>query len=265
MRPAALTAMKQNCLVSLIAIMALLPLFAAGAGAEYNVSTGFDYSTGKYGDTASTDILYLPLIGACEGDTWAVKLTIPYIRLKGPGNVTPDLGPIGQGSGTTKIETQSGLGDIVASGGFDFYQNRRTGLIIGAAAKIKFGTASQTKGLGTGKNDYYLQLDSAQPFGNFTPFASLGYRIVGNPTGYDLHNVFYGSFGSTYRLSPRDSVGASWDLREKINDLSSAASELTAFYTHKIDAAWRVQAYAMTGFTDASPDFGLGSIVGYRF
>jgi hypothetical protein len=194
-----------------------------------------------------------------------VKLTIPYIRLKGPGNVTPDLGPIGQGTGTTKIETQSGLGDIVASGGRDFYRNRQTGLILGATAKIKLGTASQAKGLGTGKNDYYLQLDATQPYGDFTPFASLGYRVVGNPSGYDLHNVYYGSIGSTYRLNPRDSIGASWDMREKINDSSSAAFELTAFYTHRIDAAWRAQAYAMTGFTDASPDFGLGAIVGYRF
>jgi hypothetical protein len=243
----------------------LFLLAAAYVRAEYSAATGFDYSTGKYGQSASTDIFYVPLIGSYENDRWIAKLTVPYLRIKGPGTVTPDIGPVTPGIGRTTIQTQSGIGDVVLLGGFDFYHDLKSGLTLSSTAKIKFGTASRTKGLGTGENDYYFQLDAAQSFGPLTPFATLGYRFVGDPPGYSLHNVFYGSIGSAYKLDLQNSLGASLDLREKIIDGGDAAAELAVFYVHKFDPTWRIQLYTVVGFTDASPDFGLGSIVAARF
>lgn len=256
---------KSMSIGSVAAATGLLLLVAANTRADYTVATGFDYSTGKYGQSASTDIFYVPLIGSYENDKWIAKLTIPYLRIKGPGTVAPDIGPVTQGTGQTITQTQSGVGDVVLSGGFDFYHDLKSGLTLSSTAKIKFGTASRTKGLGTGENDYYFQLDAAQPFGPLTPFATLGYRFVGDPPGYSLHNVFYGSIGSTYKLDLQNAFGASLDLREKIIDGGDAAAELAVFYVHKFDPMWRIQLYAVTGFTDASPDFGLGSIVSARF
>src|SRR6266436_7323305 len=58
----------------------------------FSLTTGVDYSTGKYGGTASTDILYVPLTAAYEMDKWLFKLTVPYIMVTGPGDVVRDIG-----------------------------------------------------------------------------------------------------------------------------------------------------------------------------
>lgn len=257
--------MQRNTLIRSLCGVGLLLLAATGSRADYALATGFDYSTGKYGGDTATDILYIPTIATYENDKWVAKITIPFLRVKGPGTVAPDLGPLTTKTGETTTQTQSGLGDIVASGSYDFYRDHKSGLILSVLAKIKLGTASETKGLGTGANDYYWELDAARPLGNFTPFATLGYRIVGDPPAYNLHNVFYGSVGSSYQFNLNNSCGASLDLRGKIIDDGDAASELTVFYTRKLGPTWHIQVYTVTGFTDASPDFGLGAIATARF
>src|SRR5229473_2226361 len=60
----------------------------------FSLTTGADYSTGKYGGTSSTDILYVPLTGAYEMDKWLFKVTVPYIMVTGPGNVVRGIGII---------------------------------------------------------------------------------------------------------------------------------------------------------------------------
>ena len=54
------------------------------------VSTGFDYSYGKYGETTTTKVLSIPLTTRWDGDHWNVKLTVPYVRVSGPATVIPD-------------------------------------------------------------------------------------------------------------------------------------------------------------------------------
>src|SRR6266446_7242895 len=39
----------------------------------FSLTTGVDYSTGKYGGTSATDILYVPLTGAYEMDKWLFR------------------------------------------------------------------------------------------------------------------------------------------------------------------------------------------------
>ena len=54
----------------------------SGFGADaypWSVGVGFDYSSGTYGESQSTDILYIPVIGKYEIEDWAFKLTVPYI------------------------------------------------------------------------------------------------------------------------------------------------------------------------------------------
>jgi hypothetical protein len=249
----------------------LLLCAAALAGAtvadaqQWTATTGFDYSTGKYGESSSTDIFYVPLIGRYEMDAWTFKATIPYLHIDGPGNVTPDLGRVGGPAASRARQTESGLGDVITSAEYDFYHDAASGFLLGATGKVKWGTASRSKGLGTGENDYSLQLDAFQPLGDLTPFASAGYRIYGSPPGITLRDGWFGSLGASYKLDLDNSVGASVDLREKIFDGGDPAEELTGFFSHKFDPNWKTQVYALTGFTHASPDFGFGGLLSYRF
>src|SRR3954471_11221414 len=80
------------------------------------LGTGLDYTTGKYGASEKTEILYVPFYARYETGPWIFRLTVPYIRITGPGNV------IGGGEDRVTVpgrdvgrRTESGLGDIVGS------------------------------------------------------------------------------------------------------------------------------------------------------
>ena len=235
--------------------LATLPV-AAEPG--FSLTTGLDYSTGKYGGTESTDIFYIPFTGKYEADKYTLKLTVPYLQVTGPGNVVRDVGQIGTAS-TTRTK-QSGLGDIVVAGTYIMYEGRANGTLVDVTARIKFGTADAAKGLGTGKNDYALQADLYKTLGKNTVFGTLGYKVMGSPADVTLNNVFYASLGAGHQYSQETSAGLILDLREKASATGYAQQELTAYVSHKLGKTWKAQAYAVKGFSDGSPEWGAGAM-----
>jgi hypothetical protein len=241
-----------------IAASAWVPSLALAQG--LTLATGFDYTTGKYGGSETTDMLYVPFIAKYERERWTFKATVPYIRLTGPGNV------VGAGADRVTLpgeavgrRTESGLGDIVASAFYNAISERTAPFGLDLGAKVKLGTADETRGLGTGRNDYSLQADAFKPLGSFSLFGSLGRRWYGDPPGVDLHDVFYGAVGAAYRVNSSTSAGLAYDYRPAITDSGGKISELTAFSSHRVGAGWKLQPYVVMGFGDASPDWGAGA------
>jgi hypothetical protein len=227
-------------------------------------TTGIDYSTGKYGAAESTRITYIPFTGSFDvSSDWTLKLTVPYIRVTGPGNVIRDIGSVGGPASATT--TESGLGDIITSATWNLVQVPGTGLSYSVTGKIKFGTASRSRGLGTGESDAMFQFDASRAYGSWAPFGTVGYRVLGDPPGTSLRNGFYGSVGTTYRIDIATSIGAALDAKQRTTAGSDNAAEVSAFLTHRLDTQWRLQGYVVAGLTEASPDFGVGGMVMYSF
>ena len=236
------------------------------AAAQLTVGAGIDYTTGKYGGTESTDTLYIPFLLKYETGPWVFKATVPYISVSGPGNVIgagPDRITV-PGSGGER-RTESGLGDIVASAFYTLMNERESAFGLDLGVKLKLPTADEEKGLGTGEVDYALQADVFKPFGNFTAFGSLGYRFYGDPPGVDLRNVPYYAIGASYRMAPGSTIGVAYDYRPHITPGGSEISELTLFWSKRFSREWRLQLYALTGFSNGSPDAGFGAVLDYRF
>lgn len=229
--------------------------------ATSTVSLGVDYTTGDYGTNETTDIVYVPLILKYESGPWIGKLTLPYIRITGPGDVLPDIGRVG--TRTAPRRTEQGLGDVVASLTRAVYSGQS--LLLDATGKVKFATADEDRGLGTGANDYSAQVDAYVPMGTFTPLASLGYRVLGDPPGTDLDNVIYASAGFTYAVDARVNAGAIFDYREPSSSRAEARRELLVFVSGKPQSGWSLQGYGVRGFSDDSPDWGVGVIVGRAY
>ena len=82
----------------------LTPMAVAG---QFGVGTGVDYSTGKYGGTTATDIVYVPVTGKYMTDDWLFKLTVPYISVTGLDGVIRGIGHT----------TTSGMGGTGRGGG----------------------------------------------------------------------------------------------------------------------------------------------------
>lgn len=232
-----------------------LPAWAASTS---SLSTGFDYSTGKYGGTTSTSILYVPVTGKVEYDDFFLKLTVPYISVSSAGTVViRGVGPVRTATGA-RTTTQSGLGDVIASAGYYLYEDDN--LLLDVAGNIKFGTADANKNLGSGENDYFAQLDGFYTLRKTTLFATAGYKVVGAPAGVAVNNIAFGTLGVSQKTGEKTSAGVMLDMAQGSSELSPGIRELSFFVSNKISKTLKVQANLLKGFSDSSPDYG-GSLM----
>lgn len=247
----------------------LLLLAIAGrvlAADGFSLSTGVDYSTGKYGNAVSTDILYVPVIGKYTADRLSLMLTLPYISITGPGGVIQGYGRMVSPAGGTGFgrsarggglatSTNSGLGDVVTSAGYLVYA--ADALSLDVVGKIKFGTADENKGLGTGQNDYSAQVDGSFRLHDRTSlFATAGYKVVGAPVGIATNNVAFGTLGVNQQLREGANAGAMVDAAQSAFVTGGAQRDVTVYASQELSRSTSVQASLLKGFADGSPDYG---------
>ncbi len=240
---------------------------------QLSLGTGFDYSSGTYGNATSTDILYIPVTGKYESDRLTLKLTVPYIRVTGPGGVVRGMGRTGMTSvggsrartgggmmSTGSSTSNAGLGDITTSAAYNVYSD--DALAFDLVGNIKLGTANASKGLGTGKNDYSAQIDGYYTSEETTLFGTAGYKVYGSPVaGVTLNNTPYFTIGASEKLSNTSSAGVMLDMAKSSNIFSADQREVTVYLSQKLTPDIKVQAHALKGFSNGSPDFGGGVII----
>lgn len=243
-------------LIRIVALVFLLVSPLVSAETTKSLSTGFDFSSGKYGGTTNTNIFSIPVTGKIRFDDYFFKLTVPYIRVSSTGGVvTQKLGPNKTVTKTTVV-TQSGLGDITASAGYTFYETDR--LALDVVGNVKFGTANPEQNLGSGKNDYSAQIDSYYGIDSTSLFATAGYKIVGVPEGVTVKNIAYGTVGVSQKFNAVSSAGIALDTAQSSSELSAGTREVSVFYSRKISKSEKISAYILKGLSDSSPDSGLG-------
>lgn len=261
----------------------LLPPLSFGSGATaagqasegLSLSVGMDYSSGDYGHAKETDILYLPLSLTYDRFPWRAAVNLSYLRIAGPGGVigAGDGGVIvggggsGAGGGGNRkagtrnkrgIRAEQGMGDVIAGLSYALDTLWDLPVALDLTGKVKLATADPEKELGTGENDYLLQLDLADDYGRFSPFATLGYRVMGDPPDLDLEDVWLGSVGLEYRLNPALHGGAVFDYRQATTVGAEPMQELTVYLRWEIDSSWALNGYGVAGFSDGSPAGAVG-------
>ena len=279
---------RKKLLVSMMVAASALGLCMQSAYADDSghatVSAGFDYSTGNYGTPFNTDIWDAPFSAGYEADRWSVKLTVPWISISGASNVIPGIGRVlninpharghglglgvGVGGSTQPTVTEgsaSGLGDIVAQATYGLVRDDAARFGLDLTGKVKFGTASADKGLGTGQNDYGVNLDAYKGLDAWTVFGGAGFMKYGSSQYIVLHNGWNANLGAGYKLDDANDIGAYLYFREKISDSGYAQRELSGYWNHRFGNAWRLQAYVLGGFSDGSPDWGAGGSLRYAF
>jgi hypothetical protein len=252
-----------------ILMVALACASASGGtalGADYEgltLGAGVHYTEGNYGTPVSTEITSLALTGRYDAERWIFKATVPWLSVSGSPGVVPGIGRV---RGPVVAErSQSGLGDVVLSATHKTYYDTAQQVGLDLTGRIKLATADEAEGLGTGEHDVGFQADAFKSFGRITGFVGLGYTIFGDSPAFPLRNVFNATFGATYRLNERDSAGIAYDRRDAVARGADDLSELTAFWSHQLDRAWKSQAYFLLGLEDGSPDWGAGLSLAYAF
>ena len=241
---------------TLLAALLATTTVPAVAG-ELTLTTGLDYSSGEYGSDKTSETWYVPIVGKYETGPMTLKLTVPYVKITN-AVVGPDGEPVAD-SGCR--DTESGMGDITASAGYALMDGSQGGLFVEAVGKVKMPTA-ESDCLGNNDTDYSVQFDVAKIFGATTGFATLGWKNKGDS---DLDDPVFASIGFAYKLSPTTSVGLAYDWRDRLSSDNDEISEATLFSSHKLSEQWRLQVYAMKGFSDSSPDWGGGAMVSYKY
>jgi hypothetical protein len=154
---------------------------------------------------------------------------------------------------------------VVASAGYTLVASADRSFGLALTGKIKFATANANQGLGTGRNDYGLSLDSYKILGRWTPFGGIGWTDYGSSPTIRLKHAVSANAGLDYRIESRDNVGVSYDVRQPIVAGGAAQSELTAYWAHRFGDRLRLQGEALGGTTRGSPDWGVGTSIHYAF
>lgn len=262
----------------------LIGVPAAHATDGFTIGTGANYSRGNYGTDITTEIWSIPFTATYQSDRWTFGLSIPYVHVRGSGNVIPGTGPVdntnplgrgldqllGNGEsparGTSPSSSSaSGAGDVVATAGYRLLSSADRSFGLVATGKVKFGTADANKGLGTGANDYAVSLDMYKTLGNWTPFGGVGWTNYGSSPYIKLENGIQANAGLDYRVAGNDNVGVAYNHRQRVAVDGVPQSEVTAYWAHKFNNRLRLQGQATGGMTNGSPDWGVGTSVSYSF
>jgi len=251
----------------LLLVLSSLVLFnqtlSAGEG-TLKLTTGAEYITGNFGGTQSIDELYIPFTASYSDNGYVYRLTIPYISVTAPmGTILADGSVI---SDTGIRRTESGIGDVIVGLTYRDILNAepRSNIELDVTAKVKFGTADLSKGLGTGENDYTVQAELYNYHDRLTSFGILGYKYRGDPSGINLSNSLLALVGGFYRISSSLKVGLDFSFQESLFSALDEQEELTAYFGYRLSNSQYLRGYIIQGFGDTSPDWGLGVMITIR-
>ncbi len=241
-------------------LIAPLSLYAADEAPRWQAGLAFSYLTGDYGEQDKTDIFYLSATAKRYVRKGDVTLTVPYVDISSPGVtfVGGDVEPVpGGGSG-------SGLGDIILKG--RYYAAEQHGWVpfVDLVGSVKFPTADEDEGLGTGEPDFTAMVELARRLRQdaWTVLAEFGYTFVGEPSGYDVDNRWLYSIGLAFEVDPKLTLSAYLDGRTAIFEGRDDPLSLLAACEFKFRPGLRLDVLLEAGLNDGSPD--LGVTIGLR-
>jgi hypothetical protein len=228
-----------------------------------SMGLGSDFSRGKYGTTESTNSLSIPALLKLEWEPVALRVSVPFLLINGSDDVLALTdGPTSSGGSVLGESYRYGLGDISTSLTYTYYPTRTLKWVplVDLRVKVKIPTADSD--LGTQKTDTTLQFELTKRFGPLGVFGGFGYRFKGG-AAYD--DVLLGSVGTSYRATKTLSAGLAFDWRESSINGVPDSKELSPSLSIRVNEHARFGPYGVVGFSNSSPDWGIGAMSTWNF
>ena len=267
----------------------LFPLNAYAQGEQWQVGTAPSFSSGRYGTDTRTDVFYTPITARRLFDDGDLTFVIPMTCIRGNGGVIvvngmpvrqerlDATGETGTRTGTDSTRTGTtaaappttacGLGDIIVRGRYYVLDERAWFPTIALRAHVKVPTASEEKGLGTGRPDEGVGVEVSRTIGRgLMAMVDGGYTVIGDRPGFDLNNTWWYDVGLGQNLA-KDIVNVSVfveEYRALVEGLEHSR-ELVAAVSVKSANGWRVQVSGSVGLSDGAPDRGFTLGASRRF
>ena len=248
-----------------IKLLALM-LVSYSTMADTMISIGNERTSGSYGLENDTDIKTTSFITQYTEDAWRFTINIPHISVKGDGSVIPGSSIGGSGLGfnplqtstTSLVERQSGLGDITTSISYAFPPKHNEYMFYELTGVIKWGTASASQNLGTGENDYSIDLFSVYEKHDLKPFLTLGYLTIGDTSLVDYNDVFFATAGMMYQMNSKTLISLAYDYQQASVDGTDDGKIAKLLVTQQFNKKWAANIYMINGFSDSVADSGIG-------
>jgi len=244
------------------------PRQARADSPEWKFGSSFNYWTGNYGLPERTDTTYIPFTLTRLFQDGDLGLTIPYIAVKGPSSVTvvDNVATPNSSSASSRIVTNSGLGDILLKGRYYLLEGGDWVPATDLTAEIKFPTADPDRDLGTGEFDERLGLSLSKELPQpFFAMADAGYTWVGSPPGWGLENRWDYLVGLGVHLTRKLSASFNYEEVQALVAGGDNIQDVLYGVDFKATRDTTLGAYLLSGLSSSAPDFGLSLSAGVRF
>jgi hypothetical protein len=234
---------------------------------DLNFSTGIDYSSGRYAQPQTTDIVVGLSDLELTAGNFRFSASVPYLNIVGPAYVV-----VGSGGAPVLINPKAesnatvrdGWGDLGIGATYTWLPDDPDGYEFDFTGRTKFATANASKGLSTGEMDVSFSVDVSRQIGAWSPFVTFGYLIPGSPSAYSLSSAPQFSIGSSVQLTDKFVATASFDFNGAISSSLADAQQLFASGSWLCSDSLSFTVYAETGFTSGAPSVGTGLLIGWK-
>lgn len=231
---------------------------------ELSFLTGLEYQQADYGTTDSTDLWRIPLGLGYRLNNFSLFASMPLLHAGSDGNIlaTHKTSRAFMHSGRNSV---SGIGDITLSGTFYFTPDTRNSASYSFTGGVKFGTADTGKGLGTGEDDFFIEVGADKNMDNYALSAMLGHEISGDTTDFNYDDVLYGTVGLAKWTTMSSLLGSYLYYSQSQVSGLEAPLELNVFYSQFIARNRSIYYFIAKGLSDGSPDFSLGGNIQFYY
>src|SRR6266446_2697411 len=269
--------MRYSCTaISAALLLACVSSAAAEDEPLWSLSSSVNYSVGDYGTGKDTTFIYAPFtLGVKPIDGFTLSLTIPYVYQTGQTVVITGGGVAVRKDKQRQLKTatqnqvtstEHGLGDVLLKGQYVLVEEGSVVPEISPYLKIKFPTADQSKGLGTGEFDETIGVDLSKAlFPRFVGYLTLAYTFVGSPPGTKFDDSFGWSVGAAYQVARPFSVFAFLDGSTAISPGQADPLEVRVGADVRLTQALKLFGSVSRGLSDGSADWGVSAGLVVRF
>jgi hypothetical protein len=240
---------------------------------EFSLITGLNYQEGDYGTPESTSLWRVPISITYRKTNFSLFASVPLLYASSEGDIIitnkttmpKKNAPPPPPTVSTEQQTESGIGDIVLSGSYFFMPDFRNEITYRLTGTVKLGTADETKGLGTGENDFAVEGGVTKNIDEYILSGTIGYEISGDSPSFTYNDVFFGTLGLTRQLAMNKQIGSLLYFSQAHTDNTEAPLELSVFYSQPIAKSRDIYLYLGKGLSNGSPDFSVGGSIQFYF
>lgn len=235
---------------------------------ELSFLTGLEYEEADYGTSDTTSLWRVPISFSYRHTNFGISASMPLLSASSDGDVNV--------SNKTAIKTvtptfrkgqnsEFGIGDITLSGSLYITPDVRDEISYRLTGIVKFGTADETKGLGTGQDDFLIEGGVVKYLDEYTLSGTLGYEFSGDSPDFEYNNVLYGTVGLAKQLAMQRQIGTYLYISEALTAGADGPLEVAVFYTQPASKTRNIYLFLAKGLSDGSPDFSLGGSMQFYF